>query len=135
MVAADNLSVLAAGGFRMTGPRQAVLDAVASREGPFAVEDIAAEVPEVGRATVFRTVKLLLEQGAVCRLPQEDGTVRYQVSPGDHHHHLTCRACGTVIDFADRDLDRRIGATAERAGFRLESHSVELYGLCSRCRH
>lgn len=127
-------SVFTGSGYRLTGPRQAVVEALSSWDGPFTVEDLAAELQEVGRATVFRTVKLLLEQGVVCRLPLEDGTVRYLVSQGEHHHHLTCRDCGLVVDFSDRDLDERIQASASRAGFSLESHSVELYGRCSDCR-
>lgn len=122
-----------AGSYRLTGPRRAVLDAVESRAGPFTVEDLCAELPAVGRATVFRTVKLLHEQGAVCRLAQEDGGVRYQRSRADHHHHVTCRTCGAVTEFADPELDELIRASAHRAGFRLESHSVELYGLCPAC--
>jgi len=122
-----------AGVYRLTGPRRAVLDAVEGHAGPFTVEDLCAELPAVGRATVFRTVKLLQEQGAVCRLAQEDGGVRYQRSRGEHHHHLTCRACGAVTDFADSELDDRIAASAARAAFTLESHSVELYGLCAAC--
>ena len=134
MSLADASSILAGSGYRLTGPRQAVLDALEARDGPFTVEDLCAGLPRVGRATVFRTVKLLLEQEVICQLPLEDGTVRYQPSRGGHHHHLTCRDGGLVVDFADRDLDDRITASADRAGFALESHSVELYGLCRECR-
>jgi len=110
-----------------------VIETVASVSSSFTVEDICAELPSVGRATVFRTVKLLQESGAICRLPLEDGRVLYQLSNGGHHHHLTCRNCGRVTEFSDHELDEGISASATRAGFELESHSVELFGRCSCC--
>jgi len=79
-------------------------------------------------------MKLLQDLDVVCRVPLEDGTVRYQLATGGHHHHLVCRDCGTVTEFADIDIDRRIEAQAESTGFELAGHSVELYGVCASCR-
>ncbi len=56
-----------------------------------------------------------------------------QLSAGSHHHHLVCRACGRFTEFSDLELDARIQEQAARHGFRLQSHSLELYGLCSEC--
>lgn len=121
-------------GHRLTGPRRAVLDAIASAPAPFSIEEICEAVPGVGRATTFRTVKLLQELDLVCRVPLEDGTVRYQLSRSNaHHHHLVCSGCGEVAEFSDKELDARIEVNAGTSGFRLESHSVELYGLCRTC--
>jgi len=69
----------------------------------------------------------------VCRVPLEDGSVRYQRSEGEHHHHLVCRGCGSVAEFSDPELDQRIQQQARDHGFELEGHSLELYGLCRRC--
>ena len=120
-------------GFRSTAPRRAVLDAIASSRAPFTIEDLTATVPAVGRATVFRTIKLLQELDLVCRVPLGDGGVRYQPSIGEHHHHLVCRQCGSVSEFSDAEIDRRIHEQATQHGFRLENHSLELYGLCAGC--
>ena len=121
-------------GFRSTAPRRAVLQAIETAEGPFTVEDLLAEVPSVGRATVFRTIKLLQELNMMCRVPLEDGSVRYQLSEGGHHHHLICRTCGSFTEFSDLELDTRIQEQANAHGFALQGHSLELYGLCRRCR-
>lgn len=121
-------------GFRSTAPRRAVLHAIESARGPFTVEDLLAEVPGVGRATVFRTIKLLQELDMMCRVPLEDGTARYQVSEGDHHHHLVCRTCGSLTEFSDPEIDARIAEQARAQGFALQGHSLELYGLCRACR-
>lgn len=118
---------------RVTSSRRAVLDAIKASDAPFTIEELAGLVPEVGRATVFRTVKLLQESGAVCRMVLEDGSVRYQASQGDHHHHLICSECGRVEEFSDPGLDRRIEEDAARSGFQLDGHSLELYGRCPAC--
>lgn len=120
-------------GFRSTAPRRAVLEAIQSREGAFTIEDLLGELPSVGRATVFRTIKLLQELELVCRVPLEDGSIRYQLSEGGHHHHLVCRQCGKFTEFSDLELDTRIQEQANLHGFSLQGHSVELYGLCSEC--
>jgi len=121
-------------GFRSTAPRRAVLAAIQQAPGPFTVEDLLGELPGVGRATVFRTIKLLQELDLVCRVPLEDGTVRYQLSEGGHHHHLVCRNCGGLTEFSDLEIDARIQEQAKLQGFALQGHSLELYGLCRACR-
>jgi Fur family ferric uptake transcriptional regulator len=107
--------------------------AIEELAGPFTVEELTAAVPGVGRATVFRTVKLLLESEVVCRMTLEDGSIRYQLSRGEHHHHLICSECGTIAEFSDPELDALIHQNAEAEGFQLDSHSLELYGRCRRC--
>lgn len=121
-------------GFRSTAPRRAVLQAIESAPGPFTVEDLLAELPGVGRATVFRTIKLLQELEMMCRVPLEDGTARYQVSEGDHHHHLVCRTCGSLTEFSDPELDALIADRARTHGFAIQGHSLELYGFCRACQ-
>ncbi len=122
-------------GHRMTAPRKAVLRAVDRADGPFSIEEIYDAAPEVGRATAFRTMKLLQEVGVVCRVPLEDGSVRYQLAESEaHHHHLVCSTCGSVSEFSDHSLDRGIEQSATAAGFELDGHSVELYGRCAECR-
>ncbi|GIW17188.1 Fur family transcriptional regulator [Tepidiforma sp.] len=120
-------------GFRSTAPRRAVLRAIESASAPFTVEELLESLPGVGRATVFRTVKLLHELDLLCRVPLEDGSVRYQLSEGEHHHHLVCRRCGQFTEFTDLELDARIQEQARAHGFTLEGHAVELYGVCRSC--
>ncbi len=120
-------------GFRSTAPRRAVLEAIQDRRGAFTIEDLLGELPAVGRATVFRTIKLLQELDLVCRVPLEDGSIRYQLSEGGHHHHLVCRQCGKFTEFSDLELDTRIQEQANLHSFSLQGHSVELYGLCADC--
>ena len=131
----DSIARLADTGHRLTATRRAVLDAIARSPRPFTIEELSARLPHIGRATVFRTVKLLSELELVCRLPLEDGGVRYQRSgSGEHHHHLICGGCGAVAEFSDPALDDAIERNAAVAGFALDAHSAELYGRCASCR-
>jgi Fe2+ or Zn2+ uptake regulation protein len=121
-------------GYRLTPPRLAVVAAVAARNAPFTIEDISQSLPDVGRATVFRTVKLLLEIDFVCRVLLDDGATRYRVSRRGHHHHLICTRCGAVQDFTEcgvGDLAALLGARTE---YEIEGHRLEVYGRCSECR-
>jgi len=120
-------------GHRVTAARKAVLEAMRATPGPFTIEDLCAGLPGVGRATVFRTVKLLQEHDVLCRVVLEDGGVRYQISTGGHHHHLVCSQCGGVQEFADPALDMLIQQNARAAAFALDGHSLELYGRCEAC--
>lgn len=130
----DSIARLADTGHRLTATRRAVLDAIARSPRPFTIEELSARLPHIGRATVFRTVKLLSELDLVCRLPLEDGGVRYQRSgSGEHHHHLICGGCGAVSEFSDPELDDAIRRNAAVAGFALDAHSAELYGRCVSC--
>jgi len=134
MSSGDGAAALQAiSGVRLTAPRRMVLDAIHASTAPFTVEDLCAALPGVGRATVFRTVKLLQDVDLVCRVPLEDGSVRYRVSRGGHHHHLICSECGAVAEFNDPDLDSLIQRNAGSQRFALASHSLELYGRCAAC--
>ena len=122
-------------GYRLTAPRRAVLDAISGINRPFTIEELNERLPNIGRATVFRTIKLLQELEIVCRVPLEDGGVRYERSrSGAHHHHLICSPCGSVTEFIDPALDAAIEQNAASAGFAIEGHSVELYGRCAPCQ-
>ncbi len=79
--------------------------------------------------TVYRTLDLLSEIGAVRRLELGDGP-RYELAE-DHHHHLVCESCGDVREFEECPLE--LGRLGD-VGFEVSSHSVEIYGRCAVCR-
>lgn len=130
----ENISLkLEARGCRITPSRRAVIAATLAQAGHFTADDLSARC-RAGRATVFRTLRLLTELGVVCRVIMEDGSMRYLVSQRGHHHHMVCSACGKVQDLdagAIEDLIRELSAAA---GYEVEGHWLELYGRCSECR-
>lgn len=125
---------LASRGYRLTPPRLKVLSAVLSQKEHFTVEDIYRQVPRVGRATVFRAMKLLLDLGVVCRVLLEDGSLHYRLSHNGHHHHLVCSSCGRVQDLDLCTVSDLVGELSQRTGFAVDGHWLEFYGRCSACR-
>ena len=126
-------------GRRRTSPRRHVIAAALKRQEPFAAQQLVGELRGrgVGRATVFRTLDLLVSLGALSRIHGiEAGVrcVRYTPCAPSHHHHLVCQACGRVEELAAKSLDQRITATARSRGFRPLGHTVEITGLCPECR-
>jgi Fur family ferric uptake transcriptional regulator len=122
--------------YRITPSRLAVVTAVLERSGHFSVDDILSQVPGVGRATVFRTMKLLSEMGMLCRVLLEDGSLRYRVSRRqDHHHHLVCVSCGSVQEL-DACIDPDVlNDLARSTGYEIEGHWLEFFGRCAACRN
>ncbi len=121
-------------GYKETASRRQVLEAIAGLNGGFTAEELHAALPHVGRATVYRTVKLLVDANLLCRTPLEDGSPRYTLGPHAHHHHLVCVSCGAVRDFALCNLDDIAQSVERTTGYRVLSHQVEMYGVCASCR-
>jgi Fur family ferric uptake transcriptional regulator len=122
--------------YRITPSRLAVVKAVLDLSGHFSVDDILGRVPGVGRATVFRTIKLLSEMGMLCRVLLEDGSLRYRLSHRqDHHHHLVCVSCASVQEL-DACIDPEVlGDLARSTGYEIEGHWLEFFGRCAACRN
>ena len=115
-------------GYKATPQRLAVLGALAAEQHQ-TLEEIRARCPEVGLVTVYRTLDLLCEIGAVRRLDLGDGP-RYELAE-NHHHHLVCESCGAVSEFEECPLDLR---RLHDVDFEVASHSLEIYGRCVVCR-
>jgi Fur family ferric uptake transcriptional regulator len=92
-------------GHRVTTARRRVIDAVLAQPSHFTVEDVLRRTRRVGRATVFRTIRLLLDLNILCRVMLDGGSLHYRVSSRGHHHHLVCTECGRVEDFTKCDVE------------------------------
>jgi Fur family ferric uptake transcriptional regulator len=87
----------------------------------------------VGLATVYRTLQLLVDGGEVDMLRGEDGEAIYRRCSETHHHHLVCRHCGATVEVEGPAVERWTSAIATNHGFRDISHTLEIFGTCSRC--
>ena len=121
-------------GYKLTAPRLKLLTAILSDGQQFTAEEIYSRVPSVGRATVYRTIKLMVDLGVLCKLTLDDGTPRYRLSHRSHHHHLICTTCGIVADFQRCTVDDVIGALKRATGYQVEGHRIEVYGVCPECQ-
>ena len=93
------LALLEDHGLRITAPRQKIVDYIHGAAEGFTAEKMADDLSNVSRATVFRTLKILLEANVICRLSMPGGNPRYSLSRVDHHHHTVCISCGRVGEF------------------------------------
>jgi len=125
---------LAGAGLRVTAPRRRLLETMRGLGDQFSADDLLAETPDVGRATVFRTLRLFQELGVVCQVVLDDGGVAYSLSSDGHHHHLVCSNCGAVRNFASADIEEQLRELARRTGYDVATHRLELYGRCAVCR-
>lgn len=126
-------------GLKSTKQRSLIIDVFFEMDGHFSVEEVWARVrqdnPRVSVATVYRTMKLLAESGLAHARNFGDGQTRYEAAVGrDHHDHLICTRCGTIIEFENDQIERMQEAVARRHGFKVTSHKMELYGLCKNCQ-
>ena len=121
-------------GHRVTSSRRRVLDALLAAPAHFTVDDVLQRADGVGRATVFRTMKLLQDLNVVCRVMMEDGSLHYRMSARGHHHHLVCRSCGRVEDFATCDVSALVQKLSASTEYEIEGHWLEVYGRCQSCQ-
>jgi len=129
---------LAARGLRLTRQRRAVLDAVAdasSSVSPVQVFDAARErCPELGLTTVYRTLELLSEIGALRRVHGPDHCEAFVPAGAAHGHTVVCSECGRVMEFTECDMRAVAAAAARQTGYRITAHFLQLSGLCATCR-
>ncbi len=128
------LEALEERGYRSTAPRRALSVAIGEQERHFTAEGLRQQLPpKLGRATVYRTLKILVEEGVLCRVLLEDGDLHYQLSHTGHHHHLLCVHCGSSQDLTGCDIEDVLVSTSARHGFELSGHWLEVYGRCRDC--
>ncbi|MBU5487803.1 transcriptional repressor [Clostridium sp. MSJ-8] len=129
-------------GCKLTPQRRSIVDTIVDSEGKhLTAEEIYDEVkkrcPEIGLATVYRTITLLEEIGIVSRLQLNDGCSRYEIVHRDEkhrHHHLICNNCNEVFEVEDDLLDDLEEDIKTKYGFLILDHSVKFYGYCKACQ-
>jgi Fur family ferric uptake transcriptional regulator len=129
----DLLAVMEDAGHRVTDARRAIVELLDGKDEGFAAEEINQGLANVGRATVFRTLKLLLGKGVLCKLISQTGAPRYAVSKFGHHHHAICVKCGSVSEFRDSTVERLLKSIDQDINGSIVGHRLELYILCPNC--
>ena len=136
--AQDDRALLAELGLRPTEQRLAVLAELAGDPNGATAQELHDRLrgggSRVGLATVYRTLSALNEAGAVDALAHRPGEAVYRLCGTGHHHHLVCESCGRVVELSECDLEPWLAKLGETHGFTVTRHSVEVSGLCARCR-
>ena len=125
-------------GLRLTAQRNFILNAFLSNEGHLTAEDLLEIVKRwdksIGQATVYRTLKLLSESGMAAGVDLGDGIVRYEHAFGHgHHDHLICLRCKKIVEALDPEIERLQERLAERNGFEIRGHRLDIFGVCGKC--
>ena len=127
-------------GLPITQQREAVAQTVFSATGHLSVEDIERRLREeeerIGKATIYRTLDLLVKSKLVEEHDFGEGFKRYEhrLSRQPVHEHLICLECGRVTEFRSEEVERVEGRVANEYGFAPARHRLEIYGLCRDCR-
>lgn len=123
---------------RLTRQRQAVADVLATLDDFRSAQEIhevlVGQGRAVGLATVYRTLQLLAEHEEVDVLRARDGEAGYRRCSATHHHHLVCRSCGATVEVEGPAVEQWTRTVAEQHGYADVSHTLEIFGDCSRCR-
>jgi Fur family ferric uptake transcriptional regulator len=125
-------------GYQTTPSRRLLAELVAGSQGHFSAADLMDRARQrrakVGRATIFRALELLTSLHVVERLDLPNRSHAYVMcDPDEHHHHLVCSRCGRSVDVADGELARLVDEIGRRNGYRVETHRLELFGICPLC--
>ena len=129
-------------GYKLTTQRQAILNVIVENQdkhlSPEEIYDIVKlKHPDIGIATVYRTLQLLEKFNIVYRVNFDDGYNRYELnydSESHHHHHLICLKCGKVIEVKLDLLETLENEIEKENGFKIMDHNVKFFGYCSECR-
>ena len=88
---------------------------------------------DVGLATVYRVLTQFEDAGLLIRHHFESGKAVFELNQGGHHDHIVCVKCGVVEEFYDAEIERRQQEAAESRGFKIQDHSLMIYGVCEKC--
>ncbi|HLZ62651.1 MAG TPA: transcriptional repressor [Ktedonosporobacter sp.] len=129
------------GSQRHTRPRRLIEERLIELAGSgddFTIDDLwqtlRQEETRLGRATVYRSVEMLVNAGLLDRIQFADGTHHYRVCGDYHHHHLTCTQCHRVVEVDICLPTDQLTAIESQQDFSIEGHALSLFGRCSSCR-
>lgn len=127
-------------GLKITQPRMMILEILSDREQHhFSAEEVYRRLcdagEDVGLATVYRVLTQFEKAGLVKRLNFEGGHSVFELDQGEHHDHLVCVKCGRVDEFIDPEIEKLQAEIAQKAGFVMTDHSLNIYGMCSTCQN
>ena len=123
----------------LTRERRLIMDEVFSRDGHLEADEVYFRLrkgnKDVSRATVYRTLGLLVDSGLVRKVYLGEDHIHYEHTFGHtHHDHLVCLKCGKVIEFSDKNIEKLQSSVCQENGFKELSHTVQIFGYCKGCR-
>lgn len=129
-------------GYKLTPQRRAILNGIIKSEGSHLTAEelydlVKIDCPEIGLATIYRTVQLLEEMCVIRKLDLDDGCSRYELNHEDEnhqHHHLICNQCSNVLEVQGDLLEELETIIEKKYSFKIKDHSLKFYGFCENCQ-
>ncbi|MFC1900526.1 Fur family transcriptional regulator [Chloroflexota bacterium] len=132
------LAALRKNGYKLTPQRRVIVKTITSARDYLTPTTIYEKIhrtnSNIGLVTIYRTLELLAGLGLVCELHAGGKQHSYTTSIPQHHHHLICSGCGTVVNFAGHHLEKLERSLSRESGFRIDEHLLEFTGLCRTCQ-
>lgn len=120
---------------RYTTQKKAIVDEIFKKKTHFEVDEFIADYSEFSRATVYRTIKQLLDGGFIQKISTKDGRVFYERALGKKQHdHLICNQCGSIFEIKNDIIEKYVNEFCQKIGFKPEYRSLHVYGLCKNCQ-
>jgi len=133
------INQLKAKGYKVTQPRKTILNILLKNMSTMMTADeiflmVKLEDQKINRSTVYRNIDTLSELGLIYKTLSSTGITKIKLRCcTEHHHHLICDKCGTIVVYDDCE-SKKYKAFAESKGFEITGHTLELHGICSKCR-
>jgi Fur family transcriptional regulator, ferric uptake regulator len=125
-------------GYKLTRQRKAVVDVMTLANTRLTAAEVCAKAQrgcsDLGLTTVYRTLEILEQLGAIRRVHLEDGCEAFAPTALEHGHYVICHSCQATIEFEGCDLTRLLNRVADQTGFAIEQHWLELVGRCPKCQ-
>jgi Fur family ferric uptake transcriptional regulator len=129
---------LSENGLKHSRQREIILEHFLANKGHMTVDDLYRMTqrthPEIGRTTIYRTLKLLCDAQLAEAIELKDGLTRFEhLHNNRHHDHMICNLCGTIIEFTSGEIEKLQEAIARAHGFFADSHRHQIFGVCQKC--
>lgn len=127
-------------GLKFTIQREVILETLYNSDEHLTPEALHHLIQEkhpdlnTGIATVYRTLSLLEDSDMVTSLSFGAQGKKYELGAKDHHDHLICTQCGAITEFVDEEIEERQKKIADALGFKMQEHSMQIYGICKSCQ-
>jgi Fur family ferric uptake transcriptional regulator len=128
-------------GYKYTIQREVILETLYKSDEHLTPEALHQLIKEkfpdlkTGIATVYRTLSLLEDSDMVTSLSFGSQGKKYELGAKEHHDHMICTQCGDITEFVDEDIEKRQHLIAKEFGFKMQDHSMQIYGICKNCQN
>jgi len=137
----DFKQLLKTNGLKFTIQREVILEMLYNSDEHLTPEGLHHLIQEkhpdlnTGIATVYRTLSLLEDSAMVTSLSFGAQGKKYELGAKDHHDHIICTECGSISEFVDEEIELKQKKIAEKLGFLMQEHSMQIYGICKACQN